>query len=140
MYRNVRQRVASWPALLLGVLGVVVAVEESSFEELDGDDGEDEVKQHVDDHDVEHVLQRVYHAVEYRLHRSIKHWSVYSLWKNKQQIMSFNASTLLVGWQEGHPACTNLSGGVLAWLSAWDKVQICIWSAHSADPISLQAL
>jgi len=24
--------------------------------------------------------------------------------------------TLLVGWQEGHPACKNLSGGVLAWL------------------------
>jgi len=25
--------------------------------------------------------------------------------------------TLLVGWQEGHPACKKLSGGVLAWLS-----------------------
>ena len=24
---------------------------------------------------------------------------------------------LLVGWQEGHPACKKLSGGVLAWLS-----------------------
>ena len=24
-----------------------------------------------------------------------------------------------VGWQEGHPACKKLSGGVLAWLSAW---------------------
>jgi len=23
----------------------------------------------------------------------------------------------LVGWQEGHPACKKLSGGVLAWLS-----------------------
>ena len=23
---------------------------------------------------------------------------------------------LLVGWQEGHPACKKLSGGVLAWL------------------------
>jgi len=25
--------------------------------------------------------------------------------------------TVLVGWQEGHPACKNLSDGVLAWLS-----------------------
>jgi len=24
--------------------------------------------------------------------------------------------TLLVGWQEGHPACKKLTGGVLAWL------------------------
>jgi len=32
----------------------------------------------------------------------------------------------LVGWQEGHPACKNLSGGVLAWLSVWSEVQTCI--------------
>ena len=35
--------------------------------------------------------------------------------------------TLLVGWQEGHPACKKLSGGVLAWLSVWSEVQTCIW-------------
>jgi len=35
--------------------------------------------------------------------------------------------TLLVGRQEGHPACKNLSGGVLAWLSVWSEVQTCIW-------------
>jgi len=29
----------------------------------------------------------------------------------------FSALTLLVGWQEGHPACKKLSGEVLAWLS-----------------------
>jgi len=34
---------------------------------------------------------------------------------------------LLVGRQEGHPAYKNLSGGVLAWLCVWGKVQICIW-------------
>ena len=34
---------------------------------------------------------------------------------------------LLVGWQEGHPACKKLSGGVLAWLSVWSEVQTCIW-------------
>ena len=33
---------------------------------------------------------------------------------------------LLVGRQEGHPACKKLSGGVLAWLSVWSEVQTCI--------------
>ena len=31
---------------------------------------------------------------------------------------------LLVGQQEGHPACKKLSGRVLAWLSVWSEVQI----------------
>jgi len=31
---------------------------------------------------------------------------------------AFSALTLLVGRQEGHPACKKLSGGMLAWLSA----------------------
>jgi len=39
----------------------------------------------------------------------------------------FSALTLLVGRQEEHPACKILSGGVLAWLSVWSEVQICIW-------------
>jgi len=38
---------------------------------------------------------------------------------------AFSASTLLAGWQEGHPACKKLSGGVLAWLSVWSEVQTC---------------
>jgi len=45
-------------------------------------------------------------------------------------IFAFSALTLLVGWQEGHPACKKLSGGVqrvLAWLSVWSEVQTCIW-------------
>jgi len=41
--------------------------------------------------------------------------------------IAFSALTLLVGWQEGHPACKKLSGGVLAWLSIWSEVQTCIW-------------
>jgi len=36
-----------------------------------------------------------------------------------QCINAFSALILLVGWQEGHPACKKLSGGVLAWLSVW---------------------
>ena len=40
----------------------------------------------------------------------------------------FSALTLLVGRQEGHPACKELSGGVLALLSVWSEVQqTCIW-------------
>ena len=41
-------------------------------------------------------------------------------------IFAFSALTLLVGRQEGHPACKKLSGGVLAWLSVWSEVQTCI--------------
>ena len=40
--------------------------------------------------------------------------------------VAFSALTLLVGRQEGHPACKKLSGGVLAWLSVWSEVQICL--------------
>jgi len=40
----------------------------------------------------------------------------------KEYLFSFRALTLLVGHQEGHPACKKLSGGVLAWLSVWSEV------------------
>jgi len=42
---------------------------------------------------------------------------------------AFSALMLLVGRQEGHPACKKPSGGVLAWLSVWSEVQTCIWSS-----------
>ena len=42
-------------------------------------------------------------------------------------LFTYSELTLLVGWQEGHPACTKLSGGVLAWLSVSSEVQTCIW-------------
>jgi len=45
----------------------------------------------------------------------------------KFKCFAFSALTLLVGWQKGHPACTKLSGKVLAWLSVWSEVQTCIW-------------
>ena len=44
---------------------------------------------------------------------------------------AFSALTLLVGRQEGHPACKKLSGGVLAWLSVWSEVQTCICPADA---------
>ena len=37
---------------------------------------------------------------------------------------------LLVGRQEGHTVCKNLSGGVLVWLSVSSEMQICIWSVQ----------
>jgi len=37
----------------------------------------------------------------------------------------FSALTLLVGLQEGHPACKKLSSGLVAWLFVWSDVQIC---------------
>ena len=38
---------------------------------------------------------------------------------NEVACLAFSALTLLVGQQEGHPACKKLSGEVLAWLAAW---------------------
>jgi len=43
---------------------------------------------------------------------------------NGSSQFAFSALTLLVGRQEGHPACKKLSGGVLAWLSVWSEVQM----------------
>jgi len=42
---------------------------------------------------------------------------------------AFSALTLLVGRQEGHPVkkLGKKLSGVLAWLSVWSDVQICIW-------------
>ena len=38
-------------------------------------------------------------------------------------LIAFCALTLLVGRQEGHPACKKLSGEVQAWLSVWSEMQ-----------------
>ena len=41
-------------------------------------------------------------------------------------VCAFNALTLLVGRQEGHPACKKTCSEVLACLSVWSEVQTCI--------------
>jgi len=46
--------------------------------------------------------------------------------KSELNTVAFSALTLLVGRQEGQPACKTLSGGVLAWFSVWSEVQTCI--------------
>jgi len=47
------------------------------------------------------------------------------------------------GQQEGHPACKKQSGGVVAWLSVWGKVQTCIWPSwchcHSLSLASVKS-
>ena len=57
--------------------------------------------------------------------------------------LAFSALTLLDGWQEGHPACKKLSGGVLVWLSVWSKMQTCIWPSwchcHSLSLASVKS-
>jgi len=58
-------------------------------------------------------------------------------------VYAFSALTLLVGQQEGHPACKKLSGGVLVWLSVWSEVQTCIWPSwchyHSLSLASIKS-
>jgi len=44
---------------------------------------------------------------------------------------AFGALMLLIGWQEGHPACKKLSGRMLVLLYVWVKVQICICPADA---------
>jgi len=51
---------------------------------------------------------------------------IIALSTSQVHVCAFSALTL-VGQQEEHPACKKLSGGVLAWLSVWSKVQTCIW-------------
>jgi len=54
-------------------------------------------------------------SLPFQLNYLILQWSSFA----------FSALTLLVGRQEGHPACKkNQSGGVLVWLSVWSKVQL----------------
>ena len=58
-------------------------------------------------------------------------------------LCAFSALTLLVGRQEGHPACKKQSGGVLVWLSVWSEVQTCIWPSwchcHSLSLASVKS-
>jgi len=55
-----------------------------------------------------------------------------------QQFGAFSALTLLAGRQQGHPDCKKLSGGVLAWLSVWSKVQT--WVKVKVFPYSLPSV
>jgi len=45
--------------------------------------------------------------------------------------------TLLVGRQEGHPACKKLTGGMLAWLSIWGEVQTLHMTQSMPLPLTI---
>jgi len=53
-------------------------------------------------------------------------WRFPWVWKELILNCAFSALALLVGRQEGHPACKKLSSGVLEWLSVWFEVHTCI--------------
>jgi len=67
--------------------------------------------------------QRRVHYVQYQYFL----FCILLIWGVPSCLDAFSALTLLVGRQEGHPACKTLSGGVLAWLSVWSEMQTCIW-------------
>ena len=53
---------------------------------------------------------------------------IFGIYFNLQGMkVAYSGLMLLVGQQEGHPACKKLSSEVLAWLSVWSEVQTCIW-------------
>jgi len=72
-----------------------------------------------------HFLWRVFYSCE-MLHESCRIY-LHISWFLR---FAFSALMLLVGQQEGHLTCKNLSVEVLACLPVWSEVQmICIWSS-----------
>lgn len=53
--------------IFLKFLWWVVAIEEFAFEQLNANNGKYELEQRVDDKDVDYILQRVHHTIEYSL-------------------------------------------------------------------------
>ena len=57
--------------------------------------------------------------------------------------ITFSALMLLVGRQEGHPACKRTEWWGLVWLSVWSEMQTCIWPSwcqcHSLSLASVKA-
>ena len=58
-------------------------------------------------------------------------WKIFQSYVDYPDDDAFSALTLLVGRQEGHPACKKLSGELLAWLSVWSEVQTCMCLADA---------
>jgi len=88
-----------------------VAVAAASFEPQVDDDTLENLRSNVAKlRDVSQLV--VYAEIKYH-----QHLNVYCF--------AFSALTLLVGRQEGHPACKKLSSGMLAWLSGM-RYRLCI--------------
>jgi len=70
-----------------------------------------------------HIGRTSWHAIEHNSFVFVFYYCI--CW-----LIALSALTLLVGHREEHPACKKLSNEVLAWLLAWNKVQIiCMWSS-----------
>lgn len=69
MWNRFRRPAQHSLALFFRQLRCVSAVQEFSLEELHGYHSKDELKQDVDDHDVEHIFQGVDDAVEHSLQK-----------------------------------------------------------------------
>jgi len=68
------------------------------------------------------LLEKFKHESEETLDKAVQHGMSFLLlqtlpYKLDCGALAFSALTLLVGQQEGHPACKKVSGGMLAWLS-----------------------
>ena len=70
------------------------------------------------------ILLVVRSLLDFRLKQCLLFFYAYSIFS--WSIYAFSALTLLVGMQEGHPACKKLEWWVQAWLSVWSEVQTCI--------------
>jgi len=57
------------------------------------------------------------HSAKFKFQPALTNWTSYFLHQLTDNHFAFSALMLLVGRQEGHPACKKLSGGVLVWLS-----------------------
>ena len=101
-------------------------------------------------HPVHHTLlachSLFYYDVTDVICKKFLHYDIIATYVKTIQCLSkvtFSALTQLFGRQEGHPAWKKLSGGLLAWLSVWSKVQTCIWPSwchcHSLSLASVKS-
>jgi len=60
---------------------------------------------------------------------AVKWWLLLLLILQQFRLLAFSALTLLIGQQEGHPACkkTGVVGCWRGYLFGRDEVQTCIW-------------
>jgi len=95
-----------------------------------------------------YAIMAARHTVQYthiqsytQIHPLKKHKKIFKTIKTvKRNRTAFSALKLLVGRQEGHPACNKQSGGVLVCLSVWSKVQTCIWPSFQCKQLFVSEL
>jgi len=63
------------------------------------------------------LVKSLHNQMPFKFQPALTNWTSYLLHQLTDNHFAFSALMLLVGRQEGHPACKKLSGGVLVWLS-----------------------